>query len=158
MDRVPMTPEGHAALQAELKHHLEVLRPKIVKDIEEARAHGDISENSEYEDAKHRQALCEGRIGELKGKLARAEIIRVSEMKPSTRVVFGTTVVLEDQDSDETVKYRIVGVDEADVNQGKISHSSPIGRALIGRSVDDEVSVETPRGKRSFVITNVLYL
>ncbi|MCK6505995.1 transcription elongation factor GreA [Myxococcota bacterium] len=157
MDRVPMTPEGHAALQAELKHHLEVLRPKIVKDIEEARAHGDISENSEYEDAKHRQALCEGRIGELKGKLARAEVIRVSEMQPSPRVVFGTTVVLEDQDSDEVVTYRIVGVDEADVGQGKISFNSPIGRALIGRNVDDEVMAETPRGRRTFVITNVHY-
>lgn len=157
MDRVPMTPEGHAALQAELKHHLEVLRPKIVRDIEEARAHGDISENSEYEDAKHRQGLCEGRIGEIKGKLARAEVIRVSEMEPSGRVVFGTTVMLEDQDSDEAVTYRIVGVDEADVGQGKISFSSPIGRALIGRSVDDQVTAETPRGRRTFVITNVSY-
>ncbi len=157
MDRVPMTPEGHVALQAELKRHLEVLRPQIVKDIEEARAHGDISENSEYEDAKHRQALCEGRIAELKGKLARAEIIRMEELEPSDRVVFGTTVELEDQETEETVTYRIVGVDEADVSRGMISFSSPIGRALIGRSVDEEVRVVTPGGTRSFVVVDVHY-
>lgn len=157
MDRVPMTPEGHKALQEELKHHLEILRPKIVKDIEEARAHGDISENSEYEDAKHRQGLCEARIGDLKGKLARAEVIHIEEMEPSTRVVFGTTVELEDLDTEEAVSYRIVGVDQADVGKGMISFSSPIGRALIGRSVDDEVVVETPRGRRAFVVTDVHY-
>ncbi len=157
MDRVPMTPEGHAALQAELKRHLEVLRPQIVRDIEEARAHGDISENSEYEDAKHRQALCEGRIGELKGKLARAEVIRIEELEPSERVVFGTTVELEDLETEEVVAYRIVGVDEADVAEGKISFSSPIGRALIGRSIDDEVQVQTPGGVRNFVVTDVRY-
>lgn len=158
MDRVPMTPEGHRALEAELKRHLEELRPQIVKDIEEARAHGDISENSEYEDAKHRQALCEGRIAELKGKLARAEIIRMEDLEPSDRVVFGTTVELEDQETEETVRYRIVGVDEADVSRGMISFSSPIGRALIGRSVGDEVQVRTPGGLRSFIIVDVHYL
>ncbi|RME26620.1 MAG: transcription elongation factor GreA [Deltaproteobacteria bacterium] len=157
MDRVPMTPEGHRALEAELKRHLEELRPQIVKDIEEARAHGDISENSEYEDAKHRQALCEGRIAELKGKLARAEIIRMEDLEPSDRVVFGTTVELEDQETEETVRYRIVGVDEADVSRGMISFSSPIGRALIGRSVGDEVQVRTPGGLRSFIIVDVHY-
>ena len=156
-DRVPMTPAGHAALTIDLKHQLETVRPQIVRDIEEARAHGDISENAEYEDAKHRQSLCEGRIADLKGKLARAEIIRVEEMKPSERVVFGTRVFLEDLDSDEQVSYRIVGVDEADVSKGMISFSSPIGRALIGRSIDDEVAVETPRGRRAFVITHVDY-
>lgn len=157
MDRVLMTPEGHAALHAELKHHLEVLRPQIVRDIEEARAHGDISENSEYEDAKHRQSLCEGRIHELKARLARAEIIRIEELEPSDKVVFGVLVELEDQESDEIVRYRIVGVDEADVNAGKISYNSPIGRALIGKSVEDEVAVETPGGRRSFVIVDVVY-
>jgi len=156
-ERVPMTPAGHAALTAELKRHLEVLRPKIVRDIEEARAHGDLSENSEYDDAKHRQGLCEGRIAEIKSKLGRAEVIRVEDIPPSERVVFGTTVQLEDLDSEEKVSYRIVGVDEADVGQGKISFSSPIGKALIGRNIDDEVRVETPRGRRAFVITHVDY-
>ncbi|NOY27345.1 MAG: transcription elongation factor GreA [Oligoflexia bacterium] len=157
MDRVPMTPEGHRALQAELKHHLEVLRPKIVKDIEEARAHGDISENSEYEDAKHRQGLCEARVGDLKGQLARADIINIEDMEPSDRVVFGATVQLEDLDTEETVSYRIVGVDQADVAKGMISFSSPIGRALIGKRVDDEVLVITPGGRRSFAVTDVQY-
>ncbi|MCB9778365.1 MAG: transcription elongation factor GreA [Alphaproteobacteria bacterium] len=157
MDRTPMTPEGHAALQAELKHHLEVLRPQIVRDIEEARAHGDISENSEYEDAKHRQGLCEGRIAELKGKLASAEVISIDDLEASDKVVFGVTVEMEDQETDEHVRYRIVGTDEADVAGGKISFSSPIGKALIGRRVDDEVVVQTPGGKRTFVITDVIY-
>ena len=157
IDRVLMTPEGHAALHAELKHHLEVLRPRIVRDIEEARAHGDISENSEYEDAKHRQSLCEGRIGELKAKLGRAEIIRIQDLPASDRVVFGASVEMEDLESGDTARYRIVGVDEADVARGRISYNSPIGRALIGKSVDDEVAVETPRGRRAFVITAVHY-
>ncbi len=157
MDRVPMTPEGHAALTTELKHILEVLRPGIVRDIEEARAHGDISENSEYEDAKHRQSLCEARMIDLKSKIARAEVIRIADMPHSDRIVFGTTVHLEDLDSDEKVVYRIVGVDEADVAQGRISFSSPLGKALIGRSVDDEIVVETPRGRRTVVVVAVEY-
>lgn len=157
MDRVPMTPEGHAALQAELKHILEVLRPSIVRDIEEARAHGDISENSEYEDAKHRQSLCEGRLAELKAKLARAEVIRAEDVGESDRIVFGARVVLEDLDSEERFTYQIVGVDESDVSQGKISYSSPLGKALIGRSVDDEIKVDTPRGRRTVVVVSVEY-
>ena len=157
MDRVPMTPEGHAALTTELKHILEVLRPGIVRDIEEARAHGDISENSEYEDAKHRQSLCEARMIDLKSKIARAEVIRIADMPHSDRIVFGTTVHLEDLDSDEKVVYRIVGVDEADVAQGRISFPSPVGKALIGRSVDDEIVVETPRGRRTVVVVAVEY-
>lgn len=157
MDRVPMTPEGFAALTSELKHILEVLRPGIVRDIEEARAHGDISENSEYEDAKHRQSLCEARMNDLKSKIARAEVITVSQLQRSDRVVFGTTVHLEDANSEEKLVYRIVGVDEADVGQGRISFSSPLGRALIGRSVDDEIVVETPRGRRTVVVVAVEY-
>lgn len=157
MDRVPITPAGAARLQAELAYLKEVLRPKIVRDIEEARAHGDISENSEYEDAKERQALCEGKIGELAGMLAALEVIDVTKLPKSDRVVFGTTVEMEDSDSGETVQYRIVGNYEADAKAGLISVTSPIGRALIGKRKDDEVAVQTPRGTRRFVINDVHY-
>lgn len=158
MRRYPMTPTGHALLTAELKRQKEVVRPKIVLDIEEARAHGDISENSEYEDAKHRQSLCEGRIRELEGKLAASEIIDVTRLDPSERIIFGVTVELEDLDSEEELRYQIVGEDYADVKEGRISVMSPLGRALIGKEVDDEVSVDTPRGVRRFYISAVHYI
>ena len=157
MQRVPMTPAGYAALAAELKYNKETLRLQIVRDIEEARAHGDISENSEFEDAKHRQSLCEGRIRELEGKLAAAEVIDVSRLAPSDRVIFGVTVVVEDLDSGETATYRIVGTDEADVKQGLISVTSPLGRALVGKETGDEVKFEAPGGQRRFAISEVLY-
>jgi transcription elongation factor GreA len=155
--RIPMTPAGHAMLTVELRRLKEHERLKIVRDIEEARAQGDISENSEYEDAKHRQSLCEGRIMELEGKLAAAEIIDVSKLQPSDRVVFGVTVVVEDQETGEEARYRVVGVDEADVKAGLISVSSPIGRALVGKREGDEVTFQSPRGQRRFSITQVLY-
>lgn len=157
MDRVPITPAGAVRMQAELAYLKEVLRPKIVRDIEEARAHGDISENSEYEDAKERQALCEGKIGELTGMVAALEIIDVAKLPKSDRVVFGTTVEMEDTDSGESVQYRIVGNYEADAKAGLISVTSPIGRALIGKRKDDEIAVQTPRGTRRFVINEVHY-
>lgn len=157
MDRVPITPEGAARMQADLAHLKEVVRPRIVRDLEEARAHGDISENSEYEDAKHRQALCEGRIAEISSQLAMLEIIDVRRLPPSERVVFGATVTMEDQETEEETTYRIVGNYEADVKAGLISVTSPIGKALIGKSQDDEVVVQTPRGTRRFIITNVQY-
>jgi transcription elongation factor GreA len=157
MQRHPMTPEGHEKLVEDLRYLKEVLRPKIVRDIEEARAHGDISENSEYEDAKERQSHCEGRIIELGARLAAAEIIDITKVQPSERVIFGTTVVLEDQETDEKSRYRIVGEDEADVKQGLLSVGSPIARALIGKEVGDEVTVQTPRGARRFTITDVQY-
>ena len=158
MQRHPMTPEGHKKLTATLKHLKEVVRPQIVKDIEEARAHGDLSENSEYEDAKERQSLTEGRVRDLESKLAASEIIDVTKLEASDRVVFGTTVCLEDLETEEECKYRIVGEDESDVKQGLISVLSPIARALIGREVDDEVTVRAPGGDRKFVITDVLYI
>lgn len=158
MDRVPITPEGAIRLQAELAHLKEVVRPKIVRDLEEARAHGDISENSEYEDAKHRQALCEGRIGELSSQLALLEIIDVTKLPPSDRVVFGCTVSLEDQETSETVTYRIVSIYEVDAKAGLISLTSPIGRAMMGKRLDDEVAVQTPRGIRRFIINDVKYI
>ena len=158
MQRHPMTPEGHKKLSATLKHLKEVVRPQIVKDIEEARAHGDLSENSEYEDAKERQSLTEGRVRDIESKLAASEIIDVTKLEASDRVVFGTTVCLEDLETEEECKYRIVGEDESDVKQGLISVLSPIARALIGREIDYEVTVRAPGGDRKFVITDVLYV
>ena len=157
MQRHPMTPEGHKKLSETLKHLKEVVRPQIVKDIEEARAHGDLSENSEYEDAEERQSLTEGRIRDMESKLAAAEVIDVTRLEVSDRVVFGVTVVVEDLDTEEESKYRIVGEDESDVKQGLISVLSPIARALIGREVDDEVVVRAPGGDRKMVITEVIY-
>lgn len=157
MQRVPMTPEGHTKMVEELRLQKEVVRPKIVRDIEEARAHGDISENSEYEDAKHRQSLCEGRIRELEGKVAAAEVIDIKRISPSDRVVFGTTVSIEDLETEEELCLRIVGEDEADVKSGSISVTSPIARALVGKEVGDEAVVQTPRGTRRFTITEVSY-
>ena len=158
MQRHPMTPEGHKKLTATLKHLKEVVRPQIVKDIEEARAHGDLSENSEYEDAKERQSLTEGRVRDIESKLAASEIIDVSKLEVSERVVFGTTVCLEDLETEEECRYRIVGEDESDVKEGLISVVSPIARALIGREVDEEVTVRAPGGVRRFLITEVLYI
>ncbi len=157
MQRHPMTPEGHKKLSETLKYMKEVVRPQIVKDIEEARAHGDLSENSEYEDAKERQSLTEGRIRDMESKLAASEVIDVAKMEPSDRVVFGTTVVVEDLETEEESKYRIVGEDESDVKAGLISVLSPIARALIGREIDDEVTVRAPGGDRKMVITDVRY-
>jgi transcription elongation factor GreA len=157
MIRHPLTPEGYAKLNEELRHHKEVLRPKIVRDIEEARAHGDISENSEFEDAKERQAHCEGRIVYLEGVLAAAEVIDVAKIPRNGRVVFGTTVVLEDADSGDQRTYRIVGETESDVDNGKISFRSPMGGAIIGKSVGDEVVVPTPQGPRRWEIVDVQY-
>ena len=157
MQRVPMTPEGHAKLVEVLKYHKEFLRMKIVQDIEEARAHGDISENSEFEDAKHRQALCEGRIRDLEGKLAACEVIDVKRIPPSSRVIFGVTVEVEDQDTEDEHVYRIVGTDEADVKEGRISVTSPLGRALVGQEIGDEVRFQTPNGVRTCVINDVHY-
>jgi transcription elongation factor GreA len=157
MQRVPMTPEGHAQLVKDLKYLKEFLRMKIVQDIEEARAHGDISENSEFEDAKHRQALCEGRIRDLEGKLAACEVIDVTKLKASDRVIFGTTVEIEDVDTDEEMTFKIVGTDEADVKKGRISVTSPLGRALVGRESGDDIKVQTPNGIRNLVINDVQY-
>lgn len=156
MTRTPVTPEGYAALEAELAHYKEVVRPQIVRDIEEARAHGDISENSEYEDAKERQAHCEGRIVLLEGRVASAEVIDVSRLPVSDRVVFGATVTIESANG-ESRTWRIVGEDEADVEGGKISFHSPLGKALIGRREGDEAVVPAPSGQRTWEIVQVRY-
>ncbi len=157
MNRFLVTPVGYEKLKTELAHEKEVVRPQIVRDIEEARAHGDISENSEYEDAKERQAHCEGRIAMLENSFASAEIIDVTKLPASERVVFGTTVVIVNVDSDEQRTWKIVGENEADVENGLISYKSPIGKALIGKSEGDEVEVHTPGGKQTWSIDEVHY-
>lgn len=157
MQRTLITPEGHSRLVAELKHAKEVLRPNVVRDIAEARAHGDISENSEYEDAKDRQALLEGRIRMLEGQLAASEIIDVGKMPREGKVVFGTTVTLLNVETEEEVVYKVVGDYESDVKAGRISYTSPIGRALIGKSEGDEVAFSTPSGSRKYEVLAVAY-
>ncbi|HMV67939.1 MAG TPA: transcription elongation factor GreA [Myxococcota bacterium] len=158
MKRVPVTPEGYIALQDDLRYHREVLRPQIVRDIEEARAQGDISENSEYEDAKERQSHCEGRIEWLESTIASAEIIDVTKVPRDGRVVFGTTVVLADPDTGDEKRWRIVGETESDVARGWISYTAPLGRAMIGHREGDEVTVPTPAGPRRWEVVGVLYL
>ncbi|MCB9681398.1 MAG: transcription elongation factor GreA [Alphaproteobacteria bacterium] len=157
MTRHPLTPEGYARMETELRHAKEVLRPSIVRDIEEARAHGDISENSEYEDAKERQSLCEARIQFLETVVAGADIIDITKLDPDGRVVFGCTVLLEDAESGEQRRWRIVGETEADVEGGCISYRSPVGKAVIGREEGDEVTVPTPAGPRRWEIVEVHY-
>jgi transcription elongation factor GreA len=157
MNRFLCTPAGYAKLAADLKREKEVVRPQIVRDIEEARAHGDISENSEFEDAKERQSHCEARISMLEGQFASAEVVDVAILKPTSRVVFGTTVVISRVDTGEERRWRIVGENEADLEKGDLSYMSPLGKALVGRSVGDEVDVMTPGGKQSWSIDEVLY-
>lgn len=151
MDKVPMTAEGHAALDAELKRLKTVERPSVIQAISEARQHGDLSENAEYHAAKERQSFIEGRLAELEDKLARAQIIDVSRLGGDT-VKFGATVSVLDEDSGEKANYKIVGEDEADVRAGKISISSPIARAMIGKEVGDVVEVAAPGGAKSYEI------
>ena len=153
----PMTIRGKQMLQEELSHSKKVLRPQIVQAIEEARAHGDLSENAEYDAAKQSQGLLEARIRELEDKLARAEVIDASKLS-GERVVFGAKVSLINLDTDEEVTYRIVGVDEADLKQQMISFDSPMARQLIGKNVGDEVQIKTPKGIRSYEIVGVEYL
>jgi len=157
MQRIPMTPQGFRILQDNLKQARE-MRPQVVKAIEEARAHGDISENAEFDAAKDRQAHLEGRIRELEARAAMAEIIDVTRFPPSDRVVFGATVVLLEIDTEEENTYRIVSSEETDARAGLISPTSPIGQALLGRSEGDTVKVQTPRGEREFEIIHVRYV
>ncbi|MAB11639.1 transcription elongation factor GreA [Hyphomonas sp.] len=156
MERIPMTAEGHAALQTELKNLKSVERPNIIAAIAEARAHGDLSENAEYHAAKEKQSFIEGRISELDDKLARADVIDVSKLTGG-KIRFGATVSLIDVDSEEESSYKIVGDDEANVKEGKISISSPIARALIGKEEGDEAEVAAPSGARAYEIVKVEY-
>ena len=149
-----MTAEGHAALEAELKNLKVVERPNIITAIAEAREHGDLSENAEYHAAKEKQSFIEGRVAELEDKLARADVIDTSRLSGDT-VKFGATVTIMDEESEEESRYKIVGEDEADVATGKISVTSPIARALIGKDVDDVVEVSAPGGAKSYEILKV---
>jgi len=141
--RIPMTVRGQKQLQEELERLKKVERPKNIADIAEARAHGDLSENAEYSAAKERQGFIEGRIQEINGKLAQADVIKTDNL-PTSKVVFGASVELLDIDSDDKKKYRLVGIDEADLKNGTISVLSPVGKALIGHEVGDFVEVKTP--------------
>ena len=151
-----MTQEGHEKLKEELQHLKTVERPKVVEAIETARGHGDLSENAEYDAAKERQGFIEGRIEELEGKIANARVIDPSDLSGDT-VKFGATVTLFDFDDDEEKVYQIVGDDEADVKEQKISYSSPIAQALIGERVESEVTIETPGGEKLVEILDVEY-
>lgn len=155
-DREPITVQGKAKLDEELKRLIAVERPAVIKAIEEARSHGDISENAEYEAAKERQAMLEGRIAEIQGQLAGAEIIDPSQIK-SDRIVFGAHVEITDVDTEETHVYQIVGVDEADVKEGKISIHSPIARALIGKKAGDTAQVKSPKGEKEYEINRFFF-
>jgi transcription elongation factor GreA len=155
-EKIPMTPRGLQLLKDELKRRKEVERPKIVRDIEEARAHGDISENAEFAAAKEAQAFNEGRIKELEGTIALANVIDPSRLS-GERVVFGATVNLTDSDSGEQVAYTIVGEHEADIRHGLISITAPVARALIGREAGDTVQVRTPKGTREYEIREVKF-
>lgn len=156
-NRVPMTVNGKKKLEEELKHLLHVERPAVVKAIEIARGHGDLSENADYSAAKERQGFVEGRIQEINSFLALAEVIDPKSID-SERVVFGATVVLENQDEGNRVTYQIVGQDEADVKSGKIGIESPIARALIGKEEGDEVVVNAPKGQINYDILEIKYL
>ncbi len=157
MKRTPMTLRGAEQLRAELKRLKGEARPNVIKSIAEARSHGDLSENAEYHAAREQQSFIEGRIGEIEAKLANAEIIDTASLPRTGRVVFGATVDLEDQDGGQKLLYLIVGDDEADIRAGRISVSSPIARAIVGKSEGDVVDVTAPGGRRSYEIVAVSY-
>lgn len=157
MQRYPMTPEGHQALEAELKQLKTIDRPRITEAIAEAREHGDLKENAEYHAAREQQGLCEARIRDIEAKLGGAQVIDPAKLAQDGRVVFGVTVVLENIDSGDECRYKIVGDDEADFKSGKISVNSPIARGLIGKSEGDEAKIQTPGGLVEFEILEVVY-
>ena len=154
MDKVPMTAEGFAALEAEIKHLKTVERPRIIKAIAEARAHGDLSENAEYHAAKDQQGITEARMADLEDKLSRADVIDTSKLK-GDQVMFGATVTLIDEDTDKKAVWQIVGEPEADAKAGKISITSPIARALINKKKGESVEVVTPGGAKAYKITKI---
>ncbi len=155
-DKVPMTADGFARLEAELKHLKNVARPEVITAIAEAREHGDLSENAEYHAARERQSFIEGRVGELEDKMARAQVIDVSKLSGKV-VKFGAKVTLVDEDTDEEMTYQLVGEDEADVKQGLLGITSPIARAIIGKTVGDSVEVTTPKGVKGYEILKVRF-
>ena len=154
MERVPMTATGHQKLEAELKKLKSEDRPAVIRAIAEAREHGDLSENAEYHAARERQSFNEGRVREIEDKLGRAQVIDVSKLSGET-VKFGATVTLADDDTDEEFTYHLVGVDEANVAEGRLSITSPIARAVINKAVGESVIVETPAGTKGYEILSV---
>jgi transcription elongation factor GreA len=155
LERVPITKEGYQALKKELDYLKRVERPRNIKSIEEARAHGDISENAEFEAAKDRQAFIDGRLNGLTYKLSRADIIDPQKL-PKDRALFASSVILENADTGENVEYQLVGPDEANIEEGRISVSSPLGKAIIGKKPGDEISLEAPGGKRYYELVEIL--
>jgi transcription elongation factor GreA len=155
LDRIPVTKKGFAALKKELENLKKIERPENIKAIEEARAHGDLSENAEYAAAKDRQGFIEGRINELEFKLANIDIIETDKL-PKDRAVFGSEVVLENTETGEDVRYQLVGPDESDIENGRISVSSPLGKAIIGRKPGDELSLRVPGGRRTYELVEIL--
>jgi transcription elongation factor GreA len=155
LDRIPVTREGYATLKKELENLKRVERPQNIKAIEEARAHGDLSENAEFDAAKDRQGFIEGRIGELEYKLGNADVINTDNL-PKDRAVFGNKVLLENIDTGEEVEYQLVGPDESDIGNGRISVSSPLGKAILGKKPGDEMTLEVPGGKRIYEIVDIL--
>ncbi len=156
MDRVPMTATSYVRLQEELKNLKSVERPAVIRALEEARAHGDLSENAEYHAARERQSFIEGRLAELEDKLRRAEVIDVSKLSGKF-IKFGATVRLADEDTDEKATYQIVGTDEAEISAGLLSVTSPLARALIGKTTGDSVEVTTPKGTKAYEVKRVQY-
>lgn len=157
MQKNAMTIEGEAALRKELDHLIKVVRPGIIEAIATAREHGDLKENAEYHAAREQQSFAEGRVQDIEGKLSNSQIIDISSMPQGDRVIFGALVTIINIDTDETVSYRLVGDDEADVKQGKISYQSPIARALIGKEIGDVVMVKAPSGDVEYEIDDVVY-
>ena len=158
MSKVPLTLRGAEQMREELKQLKSVDRPTVIKAIAEARAHGDLKENAEYHAAKEQQGFIEGRIKDLEGKLSHAQVIDVTEMTATGRVIFGSTVLLGDEESGKEITYQIVGEDEADAKAGMISYTSPIARALIGKEEGDVVVVRAPSGDRKVEIIEVRYI
>lgn len=155
MERIPITKEGFEALKKELEYLKSVERPRIIKAIEEARSHGDLSENAEYDAAKERQAFVEGRVSDLGYKLGNADIISTQDL-PKDRAVFASRVILENIDTGEDVEYQLVGPEESDIGKGKISVSSPLGKALVGKKPGDEIVLNAPAGKRIYELVEIL--
>ncbi len=158
MQKTPLTVTGANKLREELEELKTVVRPRIIAAIAEAREHGDLKENAEYHAAREQQSFAEGRIAEIEAKLSNANIIDVTKMDAGGKVIFGATVEIEDLDTEQVVVYQIVGEDEADIKEGRISVGSPIARALIGKEVEDVVTVKAPGGEKEYEILSVKYI
>jgi len=155
LEKIPMTRQGYQKLKKELEHLKSVERPQVIKAIEEARSHGDLSENAEYDAAKERQAFIEGRVSELGYKLGNAEIIDVDNL-PKDRAVFACTVVLENVDTGEDVEYQLVGPEESNIGEGRISVTSPLGKAILGKKPGEEIMLSAPGGKRVYELVEIV--